>query len=205
MFSPRDSQTVLDELGSKFLLALVRATDSARDDLASMREWNPGWFPYFFQRDIACVVHSRIWAALMSELEEVDGVNLRTEEPFREVRISTGSGRTYTLRIKRHSEDDQIRSYSTPTDLAFWGGLSATFEGMEEVRLAAGYRWLAASGDVGNPVVSYREGKDNPIWAVEVDTGAAGSVTPVEYRPVSPTMPQVDLIQTTQAKDEDSA
>ncbi|MEU4361014.1 hypothetical protein [Promicromonospora sp. NPDC023987] len=205
MFSPRDSHTVLDELGSKFLLALVRATDSARDDLASMRTWNPGWFPYFFQRDVACLVHSRIWAALMSELEGVDGVNLRTEEPFREVRISTVSGRTYTLRIKRHSEDDQIRSYATPTDIAFWGGISATFEGMEEVRLAAGYRWLAASGDVGNPVVSYREGKENPIWAVEIDTGAAGSVTPIEYYPVEPTMPQVDLIQNEQAKDEDTA
>ncbi len=158
-----------------------------------MRAWQPGWFPTMFQREVAGIVHARIWAYLTAELEDVDGIAFRTTEPFREVRIVTPLARTFKVRVKRHSEEDRISSYPTPSDLEFWGGVAATFEGLEEVPLAAGYRWDAATGEVGVPVISYREGKDNVVWAVEVDADAAGGAVPLRYTPILPELPQIDL------------
>ncbi|WP_211374002.1 hypothetical protein [Cellulomonas fimi] len=194
MFSPRESETVLSELGSKFPLALVRATDAARGDLRSLRRWRSDWLQGMFQREVAGIVHARIWAHLMAELDSVDGVTFRTEEPYREVRVVTPLGRTFKVRVKRHSEGDRISSYTTPSDVEFWGGAVLSFDGLEEVPLAAGYRWEAATGDVGAPVISYREGKENVIWAVEVDAGQADAAAPLRYTPIAPPgLPKIDL------------
>lgn len=183
---------MLDELGDKFPHALVTATDGAREDLQEMRTWKPSWFPSMFQREIAGVVHARIWARLQQELDGVGDIKLVTREPFREVHISTLMGRTYTLRVKRHREGDRISSYSTLSDVEFWGGVVATFDGMEEVSLAAGYRWNSLSGTVGQPVISYREGKENIIWAVELDHGVELGA-PLRRTPILPTLPVIDL------------
>ena len=193
MFSPRDPDIVLEELGDKFPLALVRATDAARSDLRELRTWKREWLQSMFQREVAGIVHARIWDHLTADLDGVEGIEFRTEEPFREVRIVTAFGRTFKVRVKRHSEGDKIRSYPTPSDLEFWGGAVVTFEGLEEIPLAAGYRWEAGTGEVGAPVISYREGKENVIWAVEVDAAAAGGVAPLRYTPILPTLPQIDL------------
>ncbi|ROS78718.1 hypothetical protein [Cellulomonas sp. PhB143] len=193
MFSPRDSDIVLQELGDKFPLALVRATSAAGSDLRELRTWRPEWLQSMFQREVAGIVHARIWDHLTADLDGVDGIEFRTGEPFREVRIVTALGRTFKVRVKRHSEDDKISSYPTPSDLEFWGGAVVALEGLEEVPLAAGYRWVAATGEVGAPVISYREGKENVVWAVEVDADAAGGVAPLRYTPILPTLPQIDL------------
>lgn len=202
MFSPQDSDSVLGEIGSKFPLALVHATDAARDDLRELRSLKPDWLQGMFQREVAGIVHARIWEHLRAELDGVGGITFRTEEPYREVRIVTPLGRTFKVRVKRHSEGDRISSYPTPSDLQFWGGAVVTFEGLEEVPLAAGYRWQAATNDVGAPVISYREGKENVVWAVEVDAGAAGGVEPLRYTPILPSLPQVDLAAS--VRDEES-
>lgn len=193
MFSPRESEAVLEELGDKFPLALVRATDAAREDLSDLRSWRPDWIVAMFQREVAGILHSRIWAHLMSELEDVEGITFHTQEPFREICTTTPMGRTFKMRVKRHSEDDRISSYSTASDLEIWGGAVVTFSGMEQITLAAGYRWISETGEVGAPVISYREGKDNVIWAVEVDAGIAGSATSLHYTPILPPLPGVEL------------
>lgn len=193
MFSPRDSEAVLGELGSKFPLALVNATNAARDDLSELRQWRPNWLVGMFQREIAGIVHSRIWSHLTSELDGVDGINFRTEEPFRVAAVSTPLGRTFTVRVKRHSETDRISSYPTLPDLQFWGGARVTLDGLDDVPLAAGYRWDSTTGQIGAPVLSYREGKDNVIWAVEIDAGAPGGAIPITYTPILPDLRQVDL------------
>lgn len=192
MFSPHDQDRVLSELGDKFPQALVHATDAAREDLHAMRDWRPGWFPSLFQREVAGIIHSRIWAHLTTDLDGLAEITLRTEEPFREVRIASPIGRTFTIRVKRHSEEDQIRSYRTPQDVEFWGGAVMTLEGLEEITLSAGYRWDSVTGEIGLPVITYREGKENVIWAVEVARGDAG-VTPIQYTPIQPPLPRVDL------------
>ena len=193
MFTPRDRQALLDELGDKFPRALVVATDAARADYESFRRAYPDWVQGMFQREIGGIIHARIWAHLLPELEGVGGVGVRDREPYREVTVTTGTGRTIKIRVKRHSEDDQISSYPTPSDLAFWGGAVVTFDGMEEVPLAAGYRWLAETGEIGSPVISYREGKLNVVWAVELERGGLQGIEPVRYTEIAPTLPEVDL------------
>jgi hypothetical protein len=101
-----------------------------------------------FQREVAGIVHARIWTHLTAELDGIGGIALRTEEPYREVRVVTPLGRTFKVRVKRHSEEDKISSYPTPSDVHFWGGALVTFEGLEEIPLAAGYRWEAARGEI---------------------------------------------------------
>ncbi|WP_147918842.1 hypothetical protein [Ruania zhangjianzhongii] len=67
-----------------------------------------------------------------------------------------------------------------------------TLEGMEEVSLAAGYRWNALTGEVGAPVITYREGKENVVWAVEVE-GRGQGTTAIHYTPIQPVLPDIDL------------
>lgn len=57
MFTPRDSQSVLDDIGDKFPLALLRATDNARDDYAAFRAAFPSWVLRMFERDLANLIH----------------------------------------------------------------------------------------------------------------------------------------------------
>lgn len=194
MFSPLDADAVLEELGSKFPLALVRAVDSARADLRALRAWKPDWLVGLFQREVAGVIHARIWTYLTAELDGIDGITFRTDEPHREIAVSAAMGRTFRLRVKRHSDGDQISSYPTSSDLAFWDGKAdASFEGLEEIHLAAGYRWDPTTADIGAPVISYREGKSNVIWAVEVDAGHGDAAVPMSYVPIPPSLPQVDF------------
>jgi hypothetical protein len=194
-FSPHDSDVVLSDLGSKFVLGLVRATDGARHDFAELRAWRPSWVADMFERGLANVIHERLWSHLAQELEGVDGITLTSREPLREVAVTTLSGRTYHLRFKRHSDRDSISSYPTRSDIAFWtGGSHDQFDGMEVVSLAAGYRWDRERRELGAPVISFRETKSRVAWAVEVDEGAADAALPFTYTPiVLPGLPPVDL------------
>ena len=193
MFDPSNPDDVLADLGAVFPAALLRATDAARDDLREFRTLRPGWALGMFQREVAGFIHSRIWANLSESLSGEAGLSLRTQEPHREVTLASGPGRTYTFRVKRHSEEDRIRSYPTPTDLEFWGGADITFDGMEKVHLAAGYRWQADTGEIGPAVISYREGKENIVWAMEIEGQAGAGVLPFSYKPIQPSLPDVDL------------
>lgn len=192
MFSPHDPDAVLAEVGDKFLLALVRATAAAGDDLTLMRAWQPRWCAGMFQREIAGLVHSRIWWYLTHDLRGMDGVQLHTKEPHREVRLVGPLGRTVAVRIKRHSDQDRISSYPTASDIEFWGGSRHTVGGMEEITLAAGYRWDREQEQVGPAVISYREGRDNLVWAVEVEA-PDGPTGPLRYVSVAPRQWEVDL------------
>ena len=200
MFSPHDSQAVLDDLGDKVPLALLRATERARADYAAFRAAFPDWLPGMFERELADVIHPRIWAHLVAELEGVEGVTLVAREPVREIGIAAGSGHGYVARIKRHGDGDRISSYPTRTDIEFWAGGVMTFEGYERVNLAFGYRWDRERREMGSPVISYREGKDNVVWAVLVDAGTGA--LPLSYEPIEPDLPQIDLLDASRETDE---
>jgi hypothetical protein len=197
MFSVAEPDHVLGELGDKVVAAIVTSTDGARADLADLRGWRPTWIPQMTQRGVANIIHERIWAHLSAELQPLldDGVTLVDREPVREVAVTLEGGRTYRLRFKRHSERDLVSSYSTSSDLAFWAGPAAapTFDGMEEIRLCAGYRWDPLTRDIGEAIVSYREGKTNPIWAARLDTGAGGQASRITWSPAAPNLPTIDL------------
>lgn len=73
---------------------------------------------------------------------------------------------------------------------------------LEAITLGAGYRWIAEERRVGPAVISYRDGKDNPIWAVELDEPDEGTDI-IGWRPITrPDLPTVDLFDATRIIDE---
>lgn len=70
--------------------------------------------------------------------------------------------------------------------------------------LAVGDRWNSGTGSVGEPVISYREGKGNVIWAVALEEGRAEGA-PLRRTPLPPTLPWVDLATGLDEKEADQA
>ncbi|HSZ29461.1 MAG TPA: hypothetical protein VK784_06845 [Pseudonocardiaceae bacterium] len=102
----------------------------------------------------------------------------------------------YQVRIKRHHPDDKISAYPTAAALEFWAQ-GAQLPSLEAITLGAGYRWVTEERRVGPAVISYRDGKDNPIWAVELDEPDEGADT-IGWRPITrPDLPGVDLFDAT--------
>jgi hypothetical protein len=203
MFSdpyPTDVE-VVTELGDKFLEALVTALGGARIDLHDMREWRQSWFPTMHSRCLSNLIHDRIWARLVALIEPHAGAEVIERGPTREIAI----GRHLRLRIKRHHAGDRISTYPTRTAIEFWQQNNDTLPGLEEVRVAVGYRWDPVTRLIGAPLVSLRDGKDNVIWAVELSEPAEGEK--VTWKPIEPTLPTIDLgdLGDDQADDEGEA
>ena len=122
----------------------------------------------------------------------------------------------FRLRLKRHHPDDRVSNYPTQTALEFWEQQNdGVLPGMEEITLAAGYRWDQEVKAIGAPVVSYRDGQENVIWAMELHEGAATGDSdegPVDPLPITwtaiddPGLPIIDVsgIDTATAADADS-
>lgn len=190
MFStpyPTDDEVVA-ELGDKFLTALVAAVRGARDDIAEMREWRSGWFPNMHSRVLSNLIHDRIWDRLVTLIDSDPDTNVFEKGATREIAV----GVHVRLRVKRHHIGDKISTYPTRTAIEFWRQSDQyTFAGLEEVRIAVGYRWDPETREVGAPVVSLRDGTDNVIWAVQLDEPADGVA--VKWTAIEPTLPSIDL------------
>jgi hypothetical protein len=190
MFSapyPTDDE-VMTELGDKFLTALVGSVRGARVDIADMRKWRPSWFPTMHNRCLSNLIHDRIWARLIAMIESDSDTNIIEKGATREIAV----GVNLRLRVKRHHVDDKISTYPTRTAIEFWQqGSQYAFPGLEEVRIAVGYRWDRDAREIGAPLLSLRDGKDNVIWAVELDEPAEG--VKVTWKPIEPTLPSIDL------------
>ncbi|WP_159807846.1 hypothetical protein [Cellulomonas citrea] len=197
MFSPRDPDKVLGEVGSKVIEAIARATDGARADWQDLRQFKPSWIPPMSQRGVSNILHERIWAHCVDLLSGLDdeGITLIDKEPVREIVLQLPAGRTYRLRVKRHSTSMAISSYPTPADVEFWSGSRQdSFDGLEEIHLAAGYRWDSELRSMAETVISFREGKHSPQWMVEIAAAEPGSsVGPIVWSPITPRLPDIDL------------
>jgi len=192
MFSPHDQRAVLSGLGDKFLKDLVSSVRGAREDLAELREWRSAWFPSMSERCLANLIHDRIWARLVAAVDGNPDIETVDREPFREIWIS----QNYQVRVKRHHPEDEISTYPTAAALEFWVH-GSQLPSLETITLGAGYRWIAQERRVGPAVISYRDGKDNPIRAVELDEPGEGTDT-IGWRPVTrPDLPTVDLFDAT--------
>ncbi|MDQ2880261.1 MAG: hypothetical protein M3Y48_03120 [Actinomycetota bacterium] len=192
MFSPHDQQAVMSGLGDKFLTDLAWSIRGAREDLAELREWRPAWFPLLSGRCLANLIHDRIWARLVAAVDGNPHIETIDREPVREIWIS----QNYQIRIKRHHPDDKISTYPTAAALEFWAQ-GSQLPSLEAITLGAGYRWIAEERRVGPAVISYRDGKDHPIWAVELDEPDEGADA-IGWRPITrPDLPTVDLFDAT--------
>jgi hypothetical protein len=188
---------VLAALGDKFLSAFAGSVTAARQDIRDMRAWRPSWFPTMHSRCLSNLIHDRIWAHLVHAVQDDDSTVLVEHGPTREVQV----GVNLRLRIKRHRFADQISTYPTPTALAFYLQYALALPGLELVTLAAGYRWHTDLREIGAPVISYREGKDNPIWAVELAEPKTGA-EPITWTPI--TSPELPTIEYDDAAEDDS-
>jgi hypothetical protein len=194
-----DAARVLEDLGDGFVHAFVDAVDGARDDFAEFKRWRPGWVPGFTSRFTANFLHERIWDRLIRAVEGMDGIQVKDREPVRELR----SGTTYLIRVKRHHPGDRISAYPTEASSAFWSNDVLTLEGLESFSLALGYYWDADLRAMGDALLSFRDGKDNPIWAIKLRR-AAGSAAGFSWEPVAPDLPELDLSGVVREAEEDS-
>ena len=182
------SDEVVDELGDKFLEAAARAVSGARLDIRDMRQWRPNWFPTMHSRCLSNIIHDRVWSRLVALIESDTATNVIETGATREI----GIGTHLRLRIKRHHVGDKISTYPTRTAIEFWQqNTNDTLPGLEEVRVAVGYRWDPDIREIGAPVVSLRDGKDNVVWAVELNEPAEGEK--VTWKTIEPTLPTIDL------------
>ncbi len=194
-----DSDRVLADLGDTFVTAFVDAVDGSRADYAEFRSWKPGWFPGFTQRFTANFLHERIWDRVIKAVAQLESVHIVDREPVRELR----SGTQYLIRVKRHHPGDRISAYPTEASSAFWSNSSLMLEGLESFSLALGYMWDAELRSVGDAVLSFRDGKDHPIWAIQLqkDASAPSGFT---WAPVAPELPELDLTNVIREAEEES-
>lgn len=183
-----DSDRVLADLGDQFVHAFIDAVDGSRDDFTAFKQWQPGWFPNFTARFTANFLHERIWDRLIRAVDGMGGIQINDREPVRELH----SGTTYLIRIKRHHPGDRISAYPTEASSAFWSNSLLTLDGLESFSLALGYYWDAELHSVGDAILSFRDGKDKPIWAVQLRRDA-GNAAGFSWAPVAPDLPELDL------------
>ncbi|QLF84844.1 hypothetical protein SEA_BBQVALINDRA_34 [Gordonia phage BBQValindra] len=197
-----DPQTVIDDLGDKFLMAFVQSVTGASEDLRALGEWRPEWYVTYSQRFIANFIHERMWARTTREVSSHPDVHVVDKEPTRQIVVGS-----YVIRFKRHKPTLQIRSYPTAGALAFWTN-RASLPGMDQHSLALGYIWDAESGQIQSAIVSYRDGTDNPIWSVTVQEGAEatdGAVQGITHAAIDPSLPQIDLSEVAEDEGNDSS
>jgi hypothetical protein len=182
---------VLEGIGDKAVEAFARTVQRARVDLRDYRRVFPQWVVDHSERGLANWIHDRLWAHLVEQVDAIPGMETVEHGVTREVVI----GLTYRFRVKRHDETGNVQSYATPTFLDFVLQPESQLPGMEETRLIAGYEWDKELREIGNAIMSLRDGKDNIIWAAtlpEVDDGAAEGdagapvITPTQPSPIAP-------------------
>ncbi|MDR1293439.1 MAG: hypothetical protein LBK59_00535 [Bifidobacteriaceae bacterium] len=198
MFSAMDADDILNDLPDQLLQALFDAVEAAALDWRQHTAEHPDWTAPMYERDTAGWIHARLRSHLSQRLDGLGGVSIVDREPNYVITALGADGRMYQCRVKRHNENDLISSYPTVSDRQFWGDEPSEFDELDVIRLALGYRWDRDARSVGVSVVSYRRGKNNPIWAVEIQRSAVrGSV--LTFTPISPTLPAVDLLDAQRA------
>jgi hypothetical protein len=185
MKSHPSSQDVFDDIGEKPLVAFASSVLRARRDLADYRIFRPHWVAEHGERGLANWISDRLWAHLVYLGDGVPGMNLVESGVTREI----GLGVNYRLRFKRHDELGLVASYPTPTFLEFASQPSDQLPGLEETRLIVGYEWIKDLRNIGDAVMSLRDGKDKIIWCERLpypgEAEAGGDTAPV-VAPASP-------------------
>ncbi len=180
---------MLAELGDKVTLAVAQSVAGARGDLGLYRELRPAWVVDHSERGLANWIHDRVWAHLMQRLDGEAEITVVDREPMRVVRVGT----RYLMRVKRHGLGDRISTYPTQTALQFYmQGEQPLFPEMDEVRLAAGYLWDAATRSIGDAVISMRDGLDNVVWSVVIALEPGTGAVAIRPMPSGPTPPIID-------------
>lgn len=162
-----------------------------RADLTVYRTTFPGWVADSTDRGLLNWCHDRAWAHSVRIFEGVREVSFVDRPPTGELFV----GIRYRLRVKKHDIEGAISTYLTQGALDFLEQEPMTLEGLEEIRLIAGYRWDAELRDVGAAVLSLRDRHDRVIWMHELDEPAGGAVaitTPI-LPTTGPRPPRIEM------------
>lgn len=173
-------ELVVDGLGDKVVDALTLMVAQVRDDMRVLRRTFPSWAADSTDRGWLAFAHDRAWAHLTRLLDDVDEVSFVDQMPTRELYVGT----LFRLRVKKHDAEGQVNSYPTLSARMFMTQEPETLEGLEEVRLVAGYRWDSELHQIGAPVISLHDGA-RVIWVHELDEPADPQV--VSAIPIVPT------------------
>ncbi|MEU4724050.1 hypothetical protein AB0G06_30920 [Nonomuraea dietziae] len=164
------------------------------DDLAEYRQIKPSWVSQASERGLANWIHDRLWYHLSVLLDGISTVRLVDSEPTREIFV----GLRYRLRAKRHGDEGNVSTFLTPgaIEFLFQPPAQETISGLEEIRLIAGYTWDKETREMGQPVLSLRDGKDEIVWLIELPDAGTGyggaTVTPMPVAP-EPSAPTIEL------------
>jgi hypothetical protein len=189
MNSHPESDTILDSLGDKFLSTLIESVVGSRADIDLMRAWQPSWFPRMHSRTLANLIHDRMWDRMVTAVSDDPGVVVIDHGVIRELQV----GVNIRLRVKRHN-DDAISTYETTAALMFYKQpTQLALDGLDPITLAIGYRWDREERRILAPVVSFRDGKNNPIWTTELDEPAAGTTAVIRRPLTGPELPSVEF------------
>jgi hypothetical protein len=204
MKSYPESTAVLDDLGDKIVKALSLGVALAARDLRKYRSTFPLWVADACERGLANWIHDRLWSHIVVALDAISGVTLSDREPTREITV----GHTYRLRIKRHHDEGQISTYPTQGALEFFaqGPIQESLPGLDEIRLAAGYKWDKDTRMIGDAVLSLRDGREVIIWEeiLPAPDDLAPDATTIPPVP-GPTPPTIEgpAVRDRQAKEEE--
>jgi hypothetical protein len=186
-----DPEEVVEGLGDKVVDSFSLMVAQTREDLRVYRTTFPGWVADSTDRGLLNWCHDRLWVHCVRLLGDLEHVTLVDRPPLREI----GVGVHYRLRVKKHDVEGKVSTYLTQGALEFLEQESSAFEGMEQVRLIAGYRWLPEERQLGAAVISLRDGKDDLVWMHDLDEPPSASVmTTVPIVPSGgPRRPEISL------------
>ncbi len=184
-------EQVLDDLGNKVAQGLALMVARTRADLDLYRRTFPGWVADSTDRGLLNWCHDRAWAHAVRIFDGVREVSFVDRPPTRELYVGT----RYRMRVKKHDIEGGISTFLTQGALDFLEQEPATLDGLEEIRLIAGYGWDPELRAVGAAVVSLRDGHDRVIWMHELDEPAGGVVatTPPILPTTGPQLPQIAM------------
>jgi hypothetical protein len=184
-------ETVISDLGDKVTSGLAVMVAQTRSDLSVYRRTFPGWVAGSTDRGLLNWCHDRSWAHLQRIFEGVADVSFVDSPPLREMYVGT----RYRMRMKKHDVEDRVSTYQTQGALAFLEQeIQGALDGLEEVRLIAGYRWDNELRQIGEPVISLRDGTE-VIWAhvlAEPDGALVSETIPIAP-PSGPRAPTIDM------------
>jgi hypothetical protein len=182
---------VLEDLGEKVVTGFALMVAQTREDLRVYRTTFPGWVSDSSDRGLLNWCRDRLWAHAVRVFDRVEGVDLNDRPPIREISV----GARYRLRVKKHDVEGRVSTYPTQGALEFMEQEQLVLDGLDEVRLIAGYRWDADSRDLGAAVISLRDGMEKVVWIHDLDEPATGSVSTVVpiLPPSEPRPPQIEI------------
>lgn len=166
-------EEVCADIGDKVVNAMAKSVVNARTDLAIYREALPHFVSDHSERGLANWIHDRMWKHLVDEVSDNPVVNIADNGVLREICV----GLNYRFRAKRHDEESNTQSYPTLSVIEFHIQ-QPTLDGLSELRLDYGYRWVADERRIGEPVMSLRNGR-TLVWDHVIDTEALGTEIPM--------------------------